>query len=355
MKNIPTKQYNSNHQLINTAVVGYGLSGQIFHAPFLQAHPTFSLHNIVSSGVKAHAAYPSVQVVADFEKMLLNPEIQLVVLCTPHHLHASQAIAAMEAGKDVVIEKPVAMSSDELQTIMQVSMRTQRTIFPYHNRRWDGDFLTIKELFRADVLGQIIDFESRFDRFSPVVSRAEWRYTSESGGGTLFDLGPHLIDQALHLFGKPSAISCQLSFLRKSSKANDSFDLKLFYPTTTATLKAGIFVSEPGPRFQLHGMKGSFVKYGLDPQEARLKKGMLPSDLRLGKDRKSAFGILHLAYNERVSFPTIEGHYMGFYDAVAETVLNNATPAVKADDALLVMQVIETALCSNQEQRTIYF
>ena len=355
MKNLPVAPHDSSKQLIQAAVVGFGLSGQIFHAPFLKAHPAFKLHTIVSSGNKALVEYPSVQVVADFDKLLLNPEINLVVLCTPHHLHARQAIAAMHAGKDVVVEKPVAMSSKELQAMMEVSHQTQKTIFPYHNRRWDGDFLTIKELLRADVLGHIVDFESRFDRYSPEVSRAEWRYTSESGGGTLFDLGPHLIDQSLHLFGMPSAVSCQLSFLRKTSKANDSFDLKLFYPTTTATLKAGIYVREPGPRFQVHGTKGSFVKYGLDPQEARLKKRMSPRDPRLGKDRKKDFGILHSAHSGRVNFSTLDGNYMGFYDAVADTFFNNATPAVNVEDAFLVMQVIETAMRSHQEQRTIHF
>jgi len=341
---------------INAGVVGFGLSGKVFHAPFLQVSPCFRLHTIVSSGTEAKSRYPAARVTNSFDELLSDLAVGLVVLCTPHHLHAGQAIRALEAGKHVVVEKPVAMSSVEMEQVMIAAQKTGKLVFPYHNRRWDGDFMTLRQLIAEGSLGEVLDFESHFDRYQPEVSRAEWRYVNENGGGTLFDLGPHLIDQAVCLFGKPEAVWCRLLFQRPGSKVNDSFELKLFYPKTMATLRAGIFVREPGPRFQVHGTLGSFLKFGLDTQEAVLKNGKMPEGKKFGAEPQKKYGMLHsVAQQEaiRKKIPTIPGRYMGFYDNVYETITGKGQQEVAADDALLNLQIIETAIMSHNEKRII--
>lgn len=337
-------------------MVGFGLSGKVFHAPFIKASSFFNLHTIVSSGKEAKIRYPESKVTNSFDGLLSDQDVELVVLCTPHHLHAGQAIRALEAGKHVVIEKPVAMSSAEMEQIMHAAHKAGKMVFPYHNRRWDGDFLTLQHLIAEGYLGEVHDFESHFDRYQPDVSRAEWRYVNENGGGTLFDLGPHLIDQAVCLFGKPDAVWCRLLIQRPGSKVNDSFELKLFYPKTIATLRAGIFVREPGPRFQVHGTLGSFIKFGLDTQEAALKKGKKPEGKNFGAEPQKKYGLLHsVAQQEaiRKKIPTIPGRYMGFYDNVYYSLTGNGNPEVAAADALLNLQIIEAALISNIEKRII--
>ncbi|MDP2236321.1 MAG: Gfo/Idh/MocA family oxidoreductase [Bacteroidales bacterium] len=348
---------NPSNQIINVGLVGFGMSGQIFHAPFIQAHQGFRLKTIVTSGENAKAAYPKSIQLKDFSEALEDSEIDLMVICTPHSLHFEQAKQAMHSGKGVVIEKPVALNSDDIKALMTVAAETDKKVFPYHNRRWDGDFLTVKHLIKEGFLGDVVEFESHFDRYSPTVSRAEWRYNNPDGGGTLFDLGPHLIDQAISLFGKPEAIWCKLYHHRPGSKVNDSFDLKLHYAEMTATLKAGIFVREPGPRFQVHGTLGSYMKYGLDTQESRLKKGRKPDSENLGKDLKQNFGILHsMSQNKqtKVVYPTFNGDYMGFYNNVYNVLTNSIKAEVKLEDALLGIQIIEAAFRSNSEERTIY-
>ncbi|KAF0130941.1 MAG: dehydrogenase [Bacteroidetes bacterium] len=343
-------------QRFNAAVVGFGLSGKVFHTPYIQQHPGFELYSIVSKGNEAQKKYPKTIVFPHYEDVINDPAIDLVVLCTPHNLHVSQAIEAMQAGKDVVIEKPVALTSSDILLLIEESKKTKRQFFPYHNRRWDGDFLTVKQLIRDGYLGSVHDYESRFDRFSPSVSRAEWRYSDHSAGGTLFDLGPHLIDQAIHLFGKPDMVHCLLFRQRPESKSNDGFDLRLLYPNRVVTLKAGVFVKSPGPRFLIHGTEGSFIKYGLDVQESRLKRGVLPDSKIIGKEPANMHGILlspHYDPSEAKKFPTLNGNYMKFYDGVYEALKHKTPHEVSQEDALLVIKVIEAAVKSNENQQHI--
>jgi len=341
---------------IQTGVVGFGLSGRVFHAPFIETHPGFNLHTVVTSGNDAAKIYPNAQIAKSFSELISNPSIDLVAICTPHQHHTQQACAALEAGKHVIIEKPVAMSSTDIQTIMAAAKAAGRMVFPYHNRRWDGDFLTLRHLISEGYLGEILDFESHFDRYSPELNRAEWRYNREDGGGTLYDLGPHLIDQAVCLFGAPQAVWCLLHRQRAESKVADSFDLKLIYPGLTATLRAGVFVRETGPRFQVHGKLGSFIKYGLDVQEGLLKKGKMPVGKNFGDEPKKQHGLLHSVANEktiRLKYATIPGYYMGFYENVYDVLTGNKEPEVKIEDALLTLRIIEAAQVSNDEGRNV--
>jgi scyllo-inositol 2-dehydrogenase (NADP+) len=343
-------------QVIQTGLVGFGLSGRVFHAPFIYKHPGFKLHTVVSSTKAALDFYPEVEIDPGFQHMIENPDIELVVIATPHSFHIEQALSALDAGKHVVIEKPVAMRSCDIDLIREAAEDAGKKVFPYHNRRWDGDFLTLKKLIQEGFLGEVKDYEARFDRFQPLITRAEWRYADEDSGGTLFDLGPHLIDQAIHLFGKPSAVACNLYFQRPSAKTNDSFDIRLYYHGLTVTLKAGVFVKEQGPHFQVHGTMGSFIKYGLDPQEQKLKDGVFPDVDNFGEEEAGNFGILNSIAGGtelRQHYPTKPGYYMGFYDNIYESIVDGKQAAIALDDVKLTLQIIEAALESHLEHRII--
>ncbi len=342
--------------IINTAVIGYGLSGRVFHAPFIHTHPGFRLHSIVTSGEEAARRYPKVRILRRFEDVLDEREIDLVCICTPNELHLKQAKMALEAGKHVILEKPMTPSAREALELISCALRHQRHLFPFQNRRWDGDFLTIRQILNQGLLGTVLDFESHFDRYNPEISRAAWRYVNTTAGGTLYDLGTHLIDQALVLFGKPEAVYCRLFNQRQFSLVDDSFDLKLIYPDLNVTLQAGVFVRERGPRFMIHGTLGSFVKYGLDPQEETLRKGRWPRGIRWGCDRRTDWGILNTETEGRVirsPLETFPGNYMGFFDNLHQVLTTGAEQAVKPEEAMLVLQVIELAIQSDHQKQVV--
>ncbi len=341
---------------IQTGIVGFGLSGQVFHAPFIDKNPNFNLRKIVTSQSLAARKYPKAKIAASIDDLLADPAIDLVVICTPNALHYTQAKTALLAGKHVIVEKPFSATSLQAQSLIELAGETGKFIFPYHNRRWDSDFLTLKQIIAHGSLGRIVDYESRFDRYTPEIMRAPWKYQQAEGGGTLFDLGTHLIDQALDLFGKPEGVFCQLFNQREGSVTDDSFDLRLIYPGLNVTIKASVFVKEAGPRFQVHGTTGSFVKYGLDPQEAALKKGKKPGSRRFGLEAVSTYGILNTIASGkelRARCIALPGNYMAFYDNVYSVILSAAETIVKPEDALLNIRIIEAALGSQAEQRII--
>jgi scyllo-inositol 2-dehydrogenase (NADP+) len=344
--NNPPKKQKSGSAAIRTAISGFGLSGQIFHAPFLEVNPHFILDTIVSSGTIAAEKYPNVHVTKSFTDMLSNPEIQLVIVCSPNIMHFEQAALALKAGKHVIVEKPMTVSSAEAERLINLSMETRKFLFPFHNRRWDGDFLSVRNILSQGLLGRVLEFESRMERFTPAITRAAWRYQETAGGGTLFDLGIHLIDQAVCLFGKPEGVFCRLFNQREGSITDDSFDLRLFYPGTSVTLKAGVFVREPGARFQVHGTEGSYVKYGTDPQEAQLREGKLPGSRGFGIEPEKSGGILNTlaaGHAARRRFKTFPGNYMAFFDNVHQVLSGAGEPVVKPGDALLNIRIIEAA------------
>lgn len=354
-------QDKGNHQktkcqVLNTGIVGFGLSGQVFHAPFIEANPHFNLHTIVTAGSLAGEKYPYVETTSSFDVLLADPEIDLVIICSPNTMHYPQARAALQAGKHVVVEKPLTVNSIEARNLIDISTETGKLVFPFHNRRWDSDFLTLKYLLTQGFLGIVVEYESRFDRFTPEISRAAWRYQQEAGGGTLFDLGIHLIDQAVSLFGTPEGVSCRLFNQRKGSVTDDSFDLKLIYPDLNVTLKASVFVKEPGPRFQVHGTQGSFVKYGLDSQEAQLRLGMKPGTKGYGIEPASQRGILNtglLGKEFRGKYKTFPGNYMEFFNNVYSVIADQAGMVIKPEDALLNIRIIEAARKSDREKKVI--
>jgi len=353
MKLSPGKQAD---KVIHTGLIGFGLSGQVFHAPFIEVSPHFRLHSIVSTGNLAGEKYPSARILKEPEALLADPDVDLVIVATPNTLHFPLAKAALESGKHVVVEKPLTVTSGEAATLIEISKKTGKKLFPFHNRRWDGDFLTVSHLINNGMLGRVVEFESRFDRFTPEISRAAWRYFEEAGGGTLFDLGIHLIDQAVSLFGKPESVFCRLFNQRPGSVTDDSFDLKLLYPALNVTLKASVFAKEPGPRFLVHGTGGSFIKYGLDTQESMLRAGILPGSRGYGREPASQRGILNTIVPGKEfkgRYPSRKGDYMLFFEDVFQSLLSGKEAEVKPEDALLNILIIEAAKKSDSSGRTI--
>jgi predicted dehydrogenase len=341
---------------INTAVIGFGLSGRVFHAPFLHVHPGFELRSIVSTSGDAKELYPEAQITQHYEDVLTDGKVELIVICTPNLLHSNQAKQAFEAGKHIVVEKPLTPTSAEASLLMKLAEQSGKRLFPYHNRRWDGDFMTLKEIIKNKTLGRLVEFESHFDRFAPVLKADNWRYTMKAGGGTLYDLGIHLIDQAVCLFGLPQAVFCRMFTQREHSVVDDSFYLKMVYGELDVTLKAGVFVKEPGPRFILHGTRGSFVKYGLDPQEEALRKGLMPGGKDWGKEDKSRWGILHTesgGLSARQKIETLPGNYMTFYNQVYEGIVHGREHDISPGQAVTNLRIIEKALESNRQQQVI--
>ena len=357
-------------QDIGVAVIGFGLAGRVFHAPFVSAVPGLRLQAIVQrSGDQAAAAYPAqttgVTVVRSLDEVLSNPEIQLVVVATPNETHFSLAKAALEAGKHVVVDKPFAATSDEASQLTNLARDRKCILAPFHNRRWDGDFLTIQQLISDGTLGHLVAMHSHFDRFRPSPRSGTWKEATSAANGMLFDLGPHLVDQALALFGTPDTLTASVRRERESTAIEDAFDIVLTFGALRATLSASMIAAEASPRFLLHGTTGSYRKYGLDPQEPTLVGGgkvpSLESAEEWLREPESAWGELTLAPDpvnapailERTRVETRPGDYRGFYANVRDAIQQTSELAVTPADGWRVIRLLEMARESSQSGRTM--
>lgn len=264
------------HPVVRVALVGYGYAGRTFHAPLIAATPGIELAAIVSrSPAKVHTDLPAARVFEGLDQALADPDIDLVVIATPDPLHAPQAHAALDANKHVVIDKPFALTLEDARSVAEHSRQANRLLSVFHNRRWDSDFLTLRSLIASGRLGEIMQFESHFDRFRPEL-RDRWR--ERPGAGIFNDLGPHLIDQALLLFGMPAAVFADLGIQKYGGLADDYFHILLRYPRLRVVLHASQLTLDNSLRLAVHGTSGSFIKRGMDPQEQQLKAGGNPSD-----------------------------------------------------------------------------
>jgi predicted dehydrogenase len=347
----------SDQKVIKTAIIGFGLSGRVFHAPFLHTHPGFKLATVVErQGNTSRELYPGIEVVRDYKDLLKDNELELVVIATPNILHFDLACEFLNAGKHIVIEKPFTPSSSEADELIRISSETGKKIFVFQNRRWDGDFRTIQQVVYQGYLGEILEFEAHFDRFAPGPRRSAWRDEALPGGGVLYDLGAHLIDQALVLFGLPHSVFADIRWQRPGSKVDDYFEVNLLYNSLKVTLKASVFVKEKGPRYILHGTKGSFIKYGIDPQEEMLKEGMMPDSADWGKEDPDYWGILNADLHGQQFYGTIEtepGNYMGFYNNIHEVICKGSEQAVPPEEARNVIRIIELAFESNRTKSVV--
>ncbi|NYS62378.1 oxidoreductase [Vreelandella salicampi] len=343
--------------IINVGLVGYGFASQTFHAPLIQATEGLDLVAVSSSdAAKVQASLPDVEVAAQALALCQRSDIDLIVIATPNNTHFPLAKAALSAGKHVVVDKPFTVTLSEGKLLKKLADDNECLLSVFHNRRWDSDFLTVKALLEAGTLGRLVHFESHFDRFRPEV-RDRWREKAVPGGGIWYDLGPHLLDQACELFGMPQAILLELGVLRDGAQADDDFLALLDYESYRVTLAAGTLVAEPTPRFRIHGTQGSFVKYGLDPQEDRLKAGEVPTS-QWGED--SQHGTLTLREREgestsltRRELPNQPGDYLAYYQGIAAAIRDKAPLPVSVDDALRSMALLEAGLDSHRQRRWI--
>jgi predicted dehydrogenase len=333
--------------MIDVGLVGFGFAGRTFHAPVIAAVEGLRLAAILQRhGSEAEQAYPDARVVHSIDDLLALDSIGLVVIATPNTSHFDLARQCLLAGRDVVIDKPFTTSYAEAAELVALAGDRKRLLSVYQNRRYDGDFQTIQRLFTDNKLGRIVLFESHFDRFRPQPRASAWRERAEPGSGLLFDLGPHLIDQSMLLFGMPEAISADVRIERDGGEIDDAFDVVLHYPRMRALLRAGVLVSTPTPRFAIHGTQGGYLKYGLDPQEDALKRGEKPSGEFWGYEAPERWGtLLTLQGDSFHSEPlaTLPGDYRLYYQNVRDAMLGAAPPAVTPERALDVMQAIELA------------
>ncbi len=334
----------------NVALIGYGLAGRVFHAPLITATEGLHLAAIVSSRVgEIAAAYPGVKAVRDPQAVFADPVIDLVVVATPNESHFDLAARALAAGKHVVIDKPMALTSVEAKKLIGKARGRLLTVF--HNRRWDGDFLTLKKLAREGTLGRVAYMESRFDTYRPKV-QDRWRERAGAATGTWYDLGSHLLDQALQLFGKPLAISADLAARRTGALTTDYFHVVLRYATTRVVL-AGDSLAPTDVRFVVHGSGASFIKRGLDPQEKGLAAGLKPSDAAYGLEAAPAQLVLPGGREQAV---TVErGRYGAFYAGVRDGLRGTAPLPVMPSEALAVMELLEAAEAAAQTGREVAF
>lgn len=344
-------------KLINVGILGYGLSGSVFHAPVIRSVDGFRITSIMTKNEEAieriKQVDPSVWIASSPEEILESPAIDLVVIAVPNSFHHGLAKKALEHGKHVVLEKPFTITFAEAEDLVELAARKGKVLSAYHNRRWDGDFKTVKKLIEGGMLGNLAEFESHYDRFRPGLKTGAWREEEGLGSGLLYDLGSHLIDQALTLFGMPERVFADLRIQRPGGKAVDSFELVLFYEGLKVTLKSGSLVREPLPRFILQGDKGSFVKYGLDVQEAALKEGLLPNEHEdWGLEPEAMHGILNtetggVVFRGKVA--TLPGDYRDYYRGIYGAITENKEPPVTAKQARNVMRVIELAMESAEK------
>ena len=341
---------------INVGLVGYGLAGRVFHAPLIHANPNLRLTHIVQRGGNLSATnYPDVNELRDVDALLAKDSVALVVVATPNTSHYDIAARALQAGKHVVVDKPFTITSSDADQLIVLSRKVGRVLSVFQNRRWDGDFLTVRQIVEQKLLGRLVEYESRFDRFRPMVKPEAWREQALPGSGLLYDLGSHLIDQAVVLFGRPTGVYAQVLQQRDGAAAPDSCEIHLEYPTLKVTLKASSLVCEPSPRFVLYGTQGSFVKYGLDPQEEALKQGRSPAQPNWGTETEEAWGT-HTRCNgnvTRAKYPTLAGCYPKYYNNVYRAITGQEELAVKPEQAREVIRLIELAQQSSVEKRMI--
>ena len=343
----------------SVGLIGYGLGGQVFHAPMISVTEGLHLSVIRTSNPEdirlAGQRYPQALIVKTSEELIMDEDLDVVVISIPNHLHFSTARSALLAGKHVVLDKPFTVTAAEAEKLITLSKKVGKTLTVFHNRRWDSDFLTVKKLLHSGKLGKIVEMEIHFDRFRPI-PKTGWKESETPGNGIHYDLGSHLIDQALQLFGKPGEVMGDIRTQRSKAKTEDYFEITLFYDQLKVILKAGNLVKAPLPHFIVHGEKGSFVKYGMDIQESQLREGIFPRENHAwGEEPAEIAGTLYLENGPESGEKVLSenGDYRLFYQNLADVLNGKTSLEVKPEQALLVIQIIELAEKSHREKRIL--
>jgi scyllo-inositol 2-dehydrogenase (NADP+) len=340
---------------IRVGIIGFGLSGKYFHSPLIKAHGGFQVEMVCSSRVgEVQSILPTTKMTSDPFDVINNKQLDLIINCAPNSFHYTYTAAALECGKHVVVEKPFVNTVAEGQKLIMVAKQSRKALAVFHNRRWDSDFLTVKKLIADGTLGDIKQFESHFDRWRPEFRAERWREQAVVGAGVLYDLGPHLIDQALILFGDPEEVIGDISNQKSDGLSDDYFHLILKYKKMRVLLHSSSF-SNATPRFQIFGDKGNFMKYGLDPQEEQLKRGLSPLDSSYGIEDKKYFGrLLNPITNSSEDLSSERGNYLKFYENLHKyLVTGEGKIPVAATEALKSIEIIELARQSSESGESI--
>lgn len=342
---------------IVTALLSYGMSGEVFHAPLVDAHPGFTLDTVVQrKSAHARVRYPKVKIMNDVDQVLADKAIELVVINTPNETHFDFASRALEAGKHIIVEKPFTVTTAEASALIALANKKNRVLSVFQNRRWDGDFLTVQHVVEKKLVGKIVEFEAHYDRYRNVVDSNTWKEEAKPGVGILYNLGSHMLDQVLVLFGMPAEVDARLGIQRPGGKVEDFYDIRLHYNGFLVIVKSSYLVREPGPRYILHGVDGSFVKYGLDPQEQSLKEAKIPGTPGWGQESKEFWGKINSSIQGLHVDGTIEtlpGNYLSFYQNVYEAIREGKPLAVKHQESLHLIQLIEACQESNKRHQAV--
>ncbi|HEX8334697.1 MAG TPA: Gfo/Idh/MocA family oxidoreductase [Segetibacter sp.] len=342
---------------INTALCSFGMSGWVFHAPFINVHPGFNLYGVWERTKNlAEEKYPGIKTFRSLDELLNDDAVELVVVNTPNATHYDYAKKVLLAGKHVIVEKPFTTEVSEGEELIELAASTGKVLSVYHNRRWDSDYRTVSQIVKENLLGEIVEAEIHYDRFKQELSPKVHKETPGRGTGVLYDLGSHLIDQALQLFGMPDAVFADILALRTISKVDDYFEVLLYYPNLRVRLKATYVAKETVPATVIHGTKGSFLKPKADVQEDMLQANISPSIEGWGTEAEEGKGLLNTikdGVDIREYITSERGNYMGYYEGVYEAIRNNNLVPVSAEDGLNVIKIIKAAMQSNSEKRVI--
>ena len=344
-------------QQIKTAVLSYGMSGKLFHTPFLHVHPGFRFYAVWErSKNMAQHDYPDVKTYRTLNDLLRDEEVELVIVNTPNYTHYDYAKQALQAGKHVIVEKPFVVTVAEGEELVKLAKETGVLLSVYQNRRFDSDYRTIKKIVSEGWLGEVVEAEFHFDRYKEDLSPKQHKETPGPGTGALYDLGSHIIDQALQLFGMPQAVFGDIRIVRSVSQVDDYFEVLFYYSNLRVRLHSSYLVREPLPGYILHGTKGSFIKEKTNQQEEALDKGIPPIGDSWGVEPENQYGFLHTEKAGQVIKEHVvseKGDYNDFFTGIYQSIREGAANPVKAEDGLDVIRIIEAAVLSSREKRVI--
>jgi scyllo-inositol 2-dehydrogenase (NADP+) len=340
---------------INTALLSYGMSGEVFHGPLLEVHPGFTITSVWQR-TKGKAARHGYSVVYTLDEILTDKAVELVIVNTPNDSHFQYATQALAAGKHVVIEKPFTVTAQEAGDLISLAKKQNKLLTVFQSRRWDGDFLTVKKVIEQKLVGKLVEFELHYDRFRNYIEAGSWKEKAQAGTGILYNLGSHMLDQVLVLFGMPQYVDARMGAQRPQGEVDDFYDIRLQYKDFLVIVKSSYLVREAGPRYSIHGTEGSFIKYGIDPQEQALKEKRMPGSAGWGTESREWWGKLNstingLNYNGQIE--TLAGNYLAFYDQLYAAIEHKKPLPVQPEESRDVIRLIEASIESNKTRKAI--
>ncbi len=345
---------------IVTAIASFGMSGVVFQGPSLKVFPQyFKIHKILERTKNISAQrYPEAIIVRNYEDILNDPEVELVLVNTPDYLHFEMAKQAIKAGKHVVVEKPFTKTSEQARELISLARQNGVILSVYQSKRLDNGFQTLQKILNDKLLGRVVEYEAHYDRYRNFIQEGSWKEDGDERTGVLFNLGSHIVDQTLVLFGIPKAVTAHLNVLRTGGRTTDNFDIRLHYDNFNAILRCSYLVREIGPQYIVHGTEGSFIKMGTDPQEELMKRHHLPNEPQWGEDHPNDWGLLNTTINGlhfHGKVETLPGNLAGFFSKLHGTIREGKELFVKPEEALTIIRILEACLESNRLRRTVEF